>query len=331
MKLSKKVCFRLKNVLSKYCLMAFALLGVLNVLCYGICATDYLDNEVIITKHSDGTKTTTTVSEISKNTPPVDCSAFLPSSISSESASLRSITDLDGRTLISPPDSRIGVLECGFDSNPSSPGIDVYIYSSASLQCYDIIISCAHGLWIPEYNSLPCDGWASEITFYAGESAPNVYIASASYSSASISMNFVNNSYYDDSDSSNYFAFDWDWSIIQLSTDIGSTCGWFGIHSCGNSELGLNIDLLGYPGDKTPGSPWRPAGEITAMTQINMFDTSAFIYSGASGGPIVYSNKVYGIATVKTNYGSGGTRMYSGLISLITTAKAESAERWEEE
>ena len=74
-------------------------------------------------------------------------------------------TEKYGRTRVYPVDKRIGLLECIFDHNKDGE-IDERVYASASLQHYDIVISCAHTLWKPEYRNSPCGGWATSINFY---------------------------------------------------------------------------------------------------------------------------------------------------------------------
>ena len=240
-----------------------------------------------------------------------------------------------GRIEMDPVDKRVGVLLCGFNTD-NDDEIEEYKYGTASLQNYDILVSCAHVLWKPQYAHLEKEGWASDITFYAGRNGHNRYASKSNYSHASISMSFINNSSYyvnDQGDIVTTYEFNYDWSIITIKDNLGGKYGWFGLHGCSEIETGMEIYTIGYPGDKDAYTQWRAPGTITSFNGNKMI-YDAYIVGGNSGGPILNDGYLYGIATYHTYnsttpwLNSGGTRMYDNLFSMIVGAREDSAERW---
>ena len=296
--------------------------------------------ETILTRNSNGTVTQTVYDYSQSTTMTLDAaqlnvSEYLPAV--SALLPVSTTTDPYGRQITSPTENRSGHLMCGFNSD-ADPEIEVYYYGTASLQHYDLLISCAHCVWMPQYADLASDGWASVLTFYAGRTGTNTYAATADFTSVSVSQNYVDNTTYSLDEDGNPIVspdFDWDWSIIEIDDDLGSQFGWFGVHGCGSPENGVSVYTVGYPGDKTFGSQWTSSGEITGFASENIVYYDAYIFPGNSGGPLLNNGYVYGIATFYTFsdstpwLSSGGTRMYDGLFNLIAAERNESAERWE--
>ncbi len=297
-------------------------------------------SETVLTRNADGT-VSQKVYDYSTNlvetyaSDELSVSEYLPTSTQTSADLLT--TDEYGRVVTTPTENRSGHLMCGYNTD-SDPDIDVYYYGTASLQSYDVLISCAHCVWMPQYADLASDGWASVITFYAGRTGNNTYSATANFSSVSISQNYVDNTtYYLDEDNNPVVSpdFDWDWSIIQIDTNLGGTYGWFGLHGSRTQEDGENIYTVGYPSDKSFGTQWTSSGNITDFASENIVHYDAFVYPGNSGGPLLNDGCVYGIVTFYTYNGdadnwlySGGTRMYDGLFNMIVEAREASEERW---
>lgn len=319
------------------------------------------DNAVFVSDYStSSTSTTTTSNAVSETIYTLDSNGNITQSVyvsaSNQRASVNNIelntdeylptaahavdagtsgADSYGRTEMTPVDKRVGVLLCGFNTDTDDT-IEEWRYGTASLQNHDILISCAHVLWKPQYADLEKEGWATEITFYAGRQGHNTYAATSDYSNVSISMNYVNNTTYsvnENGDIVTSVEFNYDWSIIRIEDNLGGRFGWFGLHGCGEAETGLDIYTIGYPGDKDAYTQWKSPGSITSFTGNKMI-YSAFIAGGNSGGPIINDGYVYGIATYHAYNSttpwlySGGTRMYDNLFSMIVDAREESAERW---
>lgn len=247
--------------------------------------------------------------------------------------------DKYGRTQVSPIDKRVGLLECIYDHNKDGK-IDERVYATASLQHYDIVISCAHVLWKPEYRNSLCGGWATSINFYAGRNG-NSWKYSSSFDHVAISTAYQNNSGFAYDENGNIiYKIDYpnDWSIITLEKNLGGKCGWFGVHGCSAYELNMDVYTLGYPDDKAMYTQWKSSGTILSVDDNGKtMCFSAYNTHGDSGAPIINDGFVYGIATCsfstvngdeKEWIKSGGTCMHDSLFSMIMGARNDSQERW---
>lgn len=295
--------------------------------------------ETILTRYSDGTisKTVYDNSELST----INCDEkqqslpeYLPDNqiISATSVS----SDEYGRELTNPTENRVGYLRCGFDTDGDNKS-DIYYYGTASLQSYDILISCAHCIWKPGCANFYNDGWATEITFYAGRTSSTTYADTSNFISSSISQNYVDSAecYLDDNGEIQYRAdLNYDWSIIRIDKNLGGTYGWFGLHGCGPVENGIDMKIIGYPTDKQFGSQWVSYGKITGFNEYNLVYFDAYFTNGNSGGPILGNDGcVYGIATIYAYDNdiwlySGGVRIFDSLFQMIIDSREESAARW---
>lgn len=236
-------------------------------------------------------------------------------------------TDSNGRYQVS--DARVGLVNASYDTDGDGI-IDETVSSSGSLQHYDIVVSCAHVLWSPRYADLPCEGWAIEVEFYAGVNGGDLLpTASSSYSSISISQALINEASYSINSNGTYNVYwplDHDWSIIQLNDNIGSICGWYGLHGCGTPETGVSVYTIGYP-DNRNFTQWRSDGIISSFSNNKMYST-IYISSGYSGAPILNSEMLYGIATGISSGQSVGVRMFDKLFGMIVDSRNESEARW---
>lgn len=262
----------------------------------------------------------------------IDTSEYITELTYGQSSIQPYATTSDGRSASS--DSRVGLLVCGFDTDDDGDA-DLYFSATASLQNYDIIISCAHVLWKPQYSELTRQGWATSVEFYAGKNGSS-YKDYSSYSTMQISMNYINNTTYtvDQSGKINVqYYFNCDWSILKIHYNLGGKYGWFGLHGCSSQEQGMEIYTIGYPNDKyIAGNPyqWKSEGVFFEFSGNRVYH-SAYTSGGNSGGPIINSGYVYAIATSIRNGNPndcGATCMYDYLFSLIVTARNESTERW---
>ncbi len=300
--------------------------------------------EGMVTRHKDGTVnvsylTDEKIAEI--RTESADVSAYIPPSVNAEVSAVSAVSaasdDPYGRTQMNPAEVRIGQLVCAFN-NDSDSEPDVTFVGTGCLQHYDVVVSAAHCVWKPQYEQYSGDGWAQDITFYAGKSGTSTYRDSAGHITMNIATNFINNSTYTLNSNGEYvanYAFEWDWSIIQLDDNLGDTCGWLGLRPNSQVQTGLNIEVTGYPGDKSSGTQWKSTGSILSLNGNRLY-YSAYIYPGNSGGPVLDSGGLMcGIATsYSTNASgawiqSGGTRIYDTLYNYIVEARTASKARWE--
>ena len=315
---------------------------------YNTDTANTADN-ALITRNPDGTFSRTVydfsaISQAINQKTNLNTEPYLPTpaSSSSETTVLTSTTDQYGRESNDPTDPRVGHLLANYDTDGDGD-IDRSFYGTASLQAQDLLISCAHIVWKPEYSDLNTQGWASKVVFYAGRSASREYAASEICTFTSIPQNYVSLSSHSIDANGNTVTYtdkNWDWSILRVSVNLGSRFGWLGLHGCGEPENGIDIKTVGYPGDKTFGSQWTSYGTITGFTSSHMMYFDAYCYDGNSGGPIIDDNGyVYGIAAFITYtqnalsqkqwVSSGGVRMYDELFGLIVAEKEAAAERWE--
>ncbi len=290
--------------------------------------------EVILTRHSNGVVTSSVHTPSLLNDIDISLGAYFPDSENSSDISLASMsTDPYGREVTA--DRRIGQIICGFNIDDDVE-VEVYASGTASLQSYDLLVSCAHCVWNPRYVSSTDDGWASTLTYYACRTGENTYAAVADSVNISISQNFINNSAYYQDTGVTVYAYDWDWSIIQIDKFLGDDLGWLGLENSGTDQEGDVIYTIGYPADKDFGTQWSSWGVITGYNTGNVVHYSAYIQPGNSGGPLLDTDgNVCGIATFYAYENdpswwlySGGTRMYDSLYSLILTEKSASTERW---
>ena len=305
-------------------------------------------SNTLITHNPDGTFSKTTYDFSSNNKSGyetnVNTAPYLPQSAlasSNEITSITSETDQYDRESNYPADARVGHLLANFDTDGDGD-LDASYYGTASLQDRDLIISCAHIVWKPEFSHLETQGWASRVIFYAGRNASRDYAVAELCTYKSVPQNYVSTSSCSVDENGNLVVStdkNWDWSILRVDTNLGSQYGWLGLHGCGIAEDGMDVEMIGYPGDKDFGSQWISYGTITGFYSENIMCFDAYAHAGNSGSPITNNGYVYGIAN-HISYtlnsmsemqwtSSGGVRMYDDLFNIIVAEKQASAARWE--
>ncbi len=81
-----------------------------------------------------------------------------------------------------------------------------------------------------------------------------------------------------------------DYGAVKLNCQIGETTGWFGYYASAESQVGVSVLLMGYPGDKPRGTMWGGGGDIVASkprTTHYQIDTSG----GQSGSPVIEADR----------------------------------------
>mgnify|MGYP005864842437 FL=1 len=104
---------------------------------------------------------------------------------------------------------------------------------------------------------------------------------------------------YVESENPNY-----DWGLLEFSSDIGSSTGYFGASWTTSSLVGTGIVVRGYPLEKNA-QMWSMSGSIAAS------DTSKLSYyidttTGQSGSPVYKNDGNYRCVGIHTNYHSFG-------------------------
>ncbi len=293
--------------------------------------------EVILTKHQDGTVTQErfTVNELA--TTNLVLNAYTPSNeIMCQAMSTYTSPDSHGRTLQSPANLKVGMVRAAFDSKHNDGIIDEYWLGTGSLISYDIILTSAHNVWELEFEENERDGWAHYVEYYAGRESEDMYYAIANNVTMSVPQNYVDAAYLVENEDGDYFSVtdsNYDWCIMQISLGLGNSFGFYGVQVCTASNVGLNVNTIGYPSDKDDYSQWSSPGSIISVSN-NTFQYSAYTVSGNSGGPVVNNDIIYGIHSgsvyinnVRT--AALATRIYPGFYTVIMNVRAESEARWE--
>ncbi len=123
-----------------------------------------------------------------------------------------------------------------------------------------------------------------------------------------------------------------DWGYIKLSSNAGSTCGWFSIGYTTDTDLkSANFTTCGYPGDKVSYNKdskmhgqnvqlWKDSGKLTKI-YTGYLTYAMDTYGGQSGSPVYNSSTrvVYGIhhgvaVSASTN---GAARITKGIFTHL--------------
>lgn len=117
---------------------------------------------------------------------------------------------------------------------------------------------------------------------------------------------------------------EYDYGLIELSSNIGTTTGYFGTSWTILSLKGTSITITGYPGEYDR-QMWTMSGTVSSSATRKVYysiDTTA----GQSGSPVYKSdNRViaihaYGSGTSSTN---SGTRITSGVFNFFNSFRSD--------
>lgn len=286
------------------------------------------DSETVITRNPDGTITEKTYDFSSILLTATHTEAYIPNNNTYSLTSNEG--DEYGRYRASSPDDRIGRVYVEFDYDKNGT-IDKAFYGTGTLIGEDLLLSCAHLVWKKHFETEACEGWASSIVFQAGFDA-GFYEVQVTCHSPSISMGYVNNTnvYIDDTGEKNSSVdANYDWSLIRTSQSIGTQVGWFGVQICNGTEIGLSVETIGYPSDKSPRRQWISPGAITNFIQANIMQYSSYVVPGNSGGPVLDNENIIGIHSVSFSDSTGAficagaMRIDSGFFAIINSELAE--------
>lgn len=229
--------------------------------------------------------------------------SFMPSSLFAESSN-KQIIGKDTRTRVTNttafPNSTIGQLSITFPNGLTYVGT-AWMYGNK------VAVTAGHCVY-----SKSDGGWARSVTFSPGKNGSSnplgTYYATQLYTDKK----------YVQSENSNY-----DWGMLRFNTNVGKTTGYLGAEWTTNSQVGINVTVRGYPGEK--GSQmWTSDGKITGSGSSKtdyLIDTTG----GQSGAP-VYRNSSgnYRSLAIHTNayktYNQG-QRIDKSLFEIITEAR----------
>lgn len=162
-------------------------------------------------------------------------------------------------------------------------------------------------------------GWATSIVVYPGRSG-----ATEPYGHVSATNFYTVIGWVDTANPK------WDYAVIKIGSNVGSTVGWFGYGWNGDNSFlqDRKVTVRGYPGDKPYGTMWTMKGPIQTV-QTTRFFYSIDTFGGQSGSPVYgkWTNSCnpcsFGIHT----YGVGGswtknsaTRITKKVFKFLDTA-----------
>lgn len=225
-----------------------------------------------------------TVTTFNKNSSGV-MDAFIPEGMPVEPTT-REIIGPDNRVRITDttayPNSAICYMEMKFPNDD-----DLYV-GTAWMYGKSVAMTAGHCVYDADLG-----GWADWVRIYPGSnggtSPYGVYYASVLHTDTK----------YVESEDSNY-----DWGLLEFSSDIGSSTGYFGASWTTSSLVGTGIVVRGYPVEKSA-QMWSMSGSIAASGTFKLsyyIDTTG----GQSGSPVYKNDGNYRCVGIHTNYHSFG-------------------------
>jgi len=226
-------------------------------------------------------------------------SAYIPKGLQVKQPKRGSIIGTDDRVKITNtkvfPYTAICYIQIVFPNNKTYIGTAWMYAKDVAVTAGHCVYSAADGGWAKSIEVVPaCNGSTRPYgsTFSKQISAPKGWI--------------------------NKRSSDYDWGVIQLNDNIGDRTGYFGAYRTSKSLKGKNVDITGYPGEKSM-TLWNMKGKIKSCTNRRVsytIDTTG----GQSGCP-VYTNDYRAIAihTTGSSKINGGTRISKALFDYIDT------------
>jgi Ca2+-binding RTX toxin-like protein len=121
-------------------------------------------------------------------------------------------------------------------------------------------------------------------------------------------------------------SFDYDIGVINLSTNIGNSTGWFGLQSVTAATItGSIVTLAGYPGDLQGGTfQYTSSDNVDFVSGNQLFYNGALdTYFGSSGAPLWWQLSggpyIVGVNTFQLNNGkyNGGTMLTDDFFNRV--------------
>ena len=224
---------------------------------------------------------------------------FIPQGLPT-SISPRSIIETDDRTQItntsSWPYSAICYIEMEFPNGKNYIG-------SATMYDKNVAVTAAHCLYSEEDG-----GWATSVIVVPGMNGNNMPFGYAYATSISAPQGWTK------SGSSDY-----DWGLIKLNTNMGEKTGYFGVYWALTSLNGSNVDITGYPGEKSR-TLWKMNGNLTDSSTYRLsytIDTTG----GQSGCPVYWKDssghRIVGIHTLGSSSVNSATRVTKSVFDAM--------------
>lgn len=172
----------------------------------------------------------------------------------------------------------------------------------------DVAITAGHCVYSADHG-----GWATSIQVRPGANG-----TSSPYGVVYSTTIHTSTKWIEDSN------WEYDYGVIELSSDIGNSTGWFGTSWTIWSLKGTDVTITGYPGEYYR-QMWTMSGEITKSATRKVYYNAIDTTGGQSGSPIYDSDYyVVGIhAYSEGSYGNSGTRITSSLFDFFHSFREE--------
>lgn len=236
-------------------------------------------------------------------------SPWFPTSASNvpENNQSRSLIDnTDGRTPVTTtttyPYSAICTLVIYWPNGTVTEGGTAWMYWE------DVAITAGHCVYDANRG-----GWAESIEVRPG--------ANGSYSPYGVAFSTAIHTSTKWIEDSNW---EYDYGVIELSSDIGNSTGWFGASWTIWSLKGTDVTITGYAGEYYR-KMYTMSGEITKSATRKVYYNDIDTTPGQSGSPIYDADRyVVGIhAYGEGSYGNSGTRITSSLFDFFHSFREE--------
>lgn len=133
-----------------------------------------------------------------------------------------------------------------------------------------------------------------------------------------------------------YHSTDYDWAMIVLSEPIGNTTGWMG-YGYNTADTSINLNLSGYPGDKSYGTEWRSyCTKVPFNYLFDKIDHTCDTYPGHSGSMMwkYIAPNYRSVRAIHTNGSPAGyytTDSERNRATLIDSFVFNTLKRWKSE
>lgn len=172
----------------------------------------------------------------------------------------------------------------------------------------DIAITAGHCVYSSDRG-----GWAQSVTIWPGRNGSTTPYGYAYAKVMHTSTAWTNSS------NANY-----DYGLLELNRNIGTSTGYFGMHWTSSSLNGKSITVAGYPGSSSKiRQLWKMNGKV-ASCNANKVYYSIDTEGGQSGSPVYWYNSTYGYQGIAIHaYGgssnNSGTRITQSLFDFFTS------------
>lgn len=167
-----------------------------------------------------------------------------------------------------------------------------------------IVGTCGHNLYGSDNG-----GWATSIVIIAARNGSNQPYGTASGTSLHVGSDWYNSGAQND-----------DWGMVELSSELGNTVGYYGMSVRGDSQVGKNATITGYPKQVQNYSNsyqmWTHTNSITKL-QNNMYYYTIDTTGGNSGSAVCDGQYVIGIHAYGSSSNNSGRALDQGLFNFF--------------